>query len=422
MNKALLLAVKDVKVILSDKGNIFWVLGFPVIFALFFGAIYSGMGEGPRGMKIAVVDEDGSEFSRAYVSKLESNESLTVFRLERKEAIDRVRLGKVTAAVLIKPGFGEGFGAIFDSSDPKLEIAADPGQKMGSGYLQGLLAKAQFEALSSRFTDRSWMRGQIDTWREDVSGATGLEDGQADLFLSFFDSLDTLLEDVDDANLQMPLEGGILNISTLDVEEQRDGPATAFQVIFPQAMIWAILGCTATFAISIVKERTAGTFDRLRIGPLATAHILGGKGLACFATCCFVMCVQYIGARLIFRTPVDNPLLVILAATCSILCFAGLMMFVSTLGRTEQSVGGAGWAMLMIMAMIGGGMMPLFFMPKWLKTVSNISPVKWSIYAIEGAVWRDFSFLEMLGPCAVLLAIAAVFFLLGVLTLRRQEG
>ena len=175
MSKAMLLAVKDVKVILSDKGNIFWVLGFPVIFALFFGAIYSGMGEGPRGMKIAVADEDGSEFSRAYVSKLESNESLTVFRFERKEAIDRVRLGKVTAAVLIKPGFGEGFGAIFDSSDPKLEIAADPGQKMGSGYLQGLLAKAQFEALSSRFADRSWMRGQIDTWREDVSGATGLE-------------------------------------------------------------------------------------------------------------------------------------------------------------------------------------------------------------------------------------------------------
>ena len=142
MSKALLLAVKDVKVILSDKGNIFWVFGFPVVFALFFGAIFSSMGEGPTGMKIAVVDEDGSEFSRAYVSKLESNESLTVFRIERDEAIDRVRRGKVAAAVLLKPGFGDGFAALFDSSDPKLEIAADPGQKMASGYLQGLLAKA----------------------------------------------------------------------------------------------------------------------------------------------------------------------------------------------------------------------------------------------------------------------------------------
>lgn len=421
MIKALLLAVKDVKVILSDKGNIFWVFGFPVIFALFFGAIYSGMGEGPRGMKIAVVDEDGSEFSGAYVSKLESYDSLTVIPLARAEAIERVRLGKVTAAVLIKPGFGEGFGAVFDSSDPKLEIAGDPGQKMASGYLQGLLAKAQFEALSTRFADRGWMQGQIDIWREDVSAATGLEKKQADLFLSFFDSLDTLLEDVNDENLQMPMEGGILNIASVDVEKQSEGPDTAFQVIFPQAMIWAILGCTATFAISIVKERTEGTFDRLRIGPLSRAHILGGKGLACFATCCCVMCVQWFGARAIFKTPLGSLLLLVLAAACSILCFAGLMMFVSTLGRTEQSVGGAGWAMLMIMAMIGGGMMPLFFMPGWLKSVSNISPVKWSIYAIEGAVWRQFTVLEMIGPCAVLLTIAAVFFVLGVLMLRRQE-
>ena len=71
--------------------------------------------------------------------------------------------------------------------------------------------------------------------------------------------------------------------------------------------------------------------------------------------------------------------------------------------------------------MIGSGMMPLFFMPSWLRSVSHISPVKWGIYAIEGATWRHFTFLEMIGPCPVLLTIAVVFFLLGVLMLRRQE-
>ncbi len=422
MTKAIFLAVKDVKVILSDKGNIFWVFGFPVIFALFFGTIYSGMDKGPSGMKIAITDEDGSEFSKAYVSKLESNDSLTVTHLERAEAIDQVRRGKLAAAVLLKPGFGGGLAALFDSNDAKLEIAADPAQKMTSGYLQGLLVKAQFEALSSRFADRGWMRGQIDTWRKDVSGATDLEDKQAGLFLNFFNSLDTLLEASDDENLRMPLEGGVLKISTLDVEKQREGPATSFQITFPQAMIWAILGCTATFAVSIVRERSEGTFDRLRIGPLARAHILGGKGLACFATCLSVMSVQWLAARIIFKMPVSSPLLLIMAATCTILCFSGLMMFVSTLGRTEQSVGGASWAMLMIMAMIGGGMIPLFFMPAWLRSASQISPVKWGIYAMEGAIWRNFTFREIVGPCSVLLTIAVVFFLLGVLMLRRREG
>ncbi len=421
MRIALVLAIKDVKVMLTDKGNIFWVFGFPVVFALFFGAVFSDVGKGPTGMKVAVVDEDGSEFSNAYVSKLEANDSLTVFRLERAEAIDRVRRGKVTAAVILKSGLGDGFAGLFDPSDPKIEIAADPAQKMGSGYLQGLLAKAQFEVLSARFGDRDWMRSQIDTWCAEIEAVAGAGDPQARLFLDFFGSLDTLMEGADHENLQMPLDGGILNISTVDVEEQRDGPM-AFQVTFPQAMIWAIMSCTATFAISIVKERTDGTFERLRIGPLATAHILGGKGLACCATCSFVMFIQWLGAKFIFKMPIGSPLLLIFAATCTVLCFAGLMMFVATLGRTEQSAGGAAWAMLMIMAMIGGGMLPLFFMPAWLRSASSISPVKWGIYAIEGAVWRRFTLVEMIGPCAVLLAIAIVFFYLGILMLRRQEG
>jgi ABC-2 type transport system permease protein len=119
--------------------------------------------------------------------------------------------------------------------------------------------------------------------------------------------------------------------------------------------------------------------------------------------------------------PIGNLPLFVLAALCTLLCFVGLMMFICTLGRTEQSVGGAGWAILMIMAMLGGGMVPLAFMPSWLRSFSHISPVKWSIFALEGAIWRNFSLTEMISPCLILLAIGTAAFLLGVVMLRRQE-
>ena len=154
MNKILSLAIKDLRVLISDRGNVFWVFGFPVIFALFFGAIYSGAGEGPSGMEIAVVDEDNSDFSNSYISKLQSDEALKIINLSRDEAIEQVRKGKVAAAVILKKGIGDGFEALFSSEEQKLEIASDPSRKMESGYLQGLLAKAQFEALSEKFTDR----------------------------------------------------------------------------------------------------------------------------------------------------------------------------------------------------------------------------------------------------------------------------
>ena len=100
MKKVLFLAIKDLQVLLSDKGNIFWVFGFPIMFALFFGAIYSGASEGPSEMKIAMVDEDKSEFSNSYISKLESDEALNIIPLGRDEAIEQVRKGKVAAAVV----------------------------------------------------------------------------------------------------------------------------------------------------------------------------------------------------------------------------------------------------------------------------------------------------------------------------------
>ncbi|MBN1972904.1 MAG: ABC transporter permease [Sedimentisphaerales bacterium] len=421
MNKVFFLAVKDIRVLMSDRGNIFWVLVFPLVFAFFFGAIYSDAGEGPTGMKIAVVDEDKSDFSTSYISKLESSDALKVSLLSREEAIEQVRKSRIAAAVIIKKGMGDGFEAIFNSEEPKIEIAADPSRKMESGYLQGLLAKAQFEALSGNFTDRNWMKDQISQWRGEIEDANDLDTRQANLFLDLFDSFDTLFDDINDQNLKMGFNGDILNFSQTNISRESDGPLTSFQITFPQAMLWGILGCAATFAISIVKERAGGTFQRLLVGPTGRAHILAGKGAACFITCSFIMCIQYIGAKLFFKMPVGDLPLFVLAYLCTILCFVGIMMLISTLGRTEQSAGGAGWAIIMIMAMLGGGMMPLYFMPAWLRSLSNISPVKWGIYALEGAIWRNFSLMEIAIPCLILLAIGFAAFLLGVYSLSKQQ-
>ena len=83
--------------------------------------------------------------------------------------------------------------------------------------------------------------------------------------------------------------------------------------------------------------------------------------------------------------------------------------------------GGMGWAILTLFAMMGGGMMPLFFMPAWMQSVSHVSPVKWAIVALEGPIWRGFTFHEMITPCAILIAIGLVFFFVGTKMFRWTE-
>ena len=74
--------------------------------------------------------------------------------------------------------------------------------------------------------------------------------------------------------------------------------------------------------------------------------------------------------------------------------------------------------MLMPMAMFGGAMIPQFLMPPWMQAIGNLSPVKWAILGIEGAVWRNFSLGEMVLPCAILIGFGAVCFAIGTRGLR----
>ena len=76
----------------------------------------------------------------------------------------------------------------------------------------------------------------------------------------------------------------------------------------------------------------------------------------------------------------------------------------------------------MLMAMFGGAMVPLLFMPSFMKSLSNLSPVKWSILALEGAIWRGFTLGEMLVPCAVLVGIGSVCLAIGMRVLSRRAA
>jgi len=122
------------------------------------------------------------------------------------------------------------------------------------------------------------------------------------------------------------------------------------------------------------------------------------------------------------RVSIAHPMRWIVALGCVSGCFTGITILLSVLGKTEQSVAGAGWAILIMLAMIGGAMVPLAFLPEWLVTISRFSPVRFAMLGLEGALLRGFSFRELLPTFGVLLGIGAVAFCAGALVIARQES
>jgi ABC-2 type transport system permease protein len=421
MSAILALAVNDLRVLFRVKAGMFFTFAWPLVIAILFGAVFSGpSGGGSQRMAVALADEDQTAGSREFAARIASSRDFSVQPSSRSEAIDLVRRRQRAAALILTKGFGEASQQIFHGRPPQVEVWIDPTRQAEAAMIQGLLFQMTMEGFQKKMSDTGAMRAGLRKSLEEANSA-GAPSGQRAPLAPFLTSLDRALSEMpaasSEAGGQSP-KWQPLNIEQHDVTIQREGPRNAYQVTFPQGLLWGVLGCAMAFGIGFVSERTQGTLFRLQMAPIGRAHLLAGKALACITACLLLESILLLVGRLGFHVVPNSWPLLMLAGFCTAVAFVGVMMLVAGLGKTEQAAAGVGWAVMMPLALFGGGMIPLVFMPRWMAQAGMISPVRWGILAIEGALWRGFSLPEMLLPCGILVATGAICFAIGTRTLR----
>ncbi len=439
MREVLFMALKDLRILSRDKFAVFWILGFPLLYALFFGSIFGRDNDGASAMSVEIVDDAKSDASRALVERLAESEALRVRRdeagaprtVDLETATRLVRKGERVALIRILPTYRGGGFAMFardGNDDAAIEIGVDPTRSAERGYLQGVLMKNVFGGLSETFRSPDAMRRETRDMLTKIRAESDIPGPTRSALETLFGSLDELA-DANEAHPRPADAAGEASdpfeniVRSIDVApDTRGKPRSSFNVMFPSAILWGLIGCLSGFAISIVRERIRGTLVRLRVAPVSIAQVLAGKALACWLACVIVCIVLLVIGHFAFGVRIGNMPLLAIAIACTAACFTGIMMVVSVIGRTEEAVAGAGWGIMMPLAMIGGAMVPLIAMPPWVLTLSDFSPVKWGIYSIEGAVWRDLSFGELQLAFAILLGIGVAAFSVGVLIFRRQHA
>jgi ABC-2 type transport system permease protein len=349
------IALKDLRVLSRDRMALFWVLGFPIVFAAFFGSVMrAGLEDEQAPMRVIVVERDDGARDEALAIGLTSA-GLEVQRAPRAQAREAVRSGEAIAFVDPSP---EASGAV--------ELGIDPVRRAEATMLEGLVLRS----LAAEF---------------------------------------------------VPLNVRPPSIEARSVVASAAGPHSGFELVFPAMILWGLLGCAATFAVAIVSERASGTLLRLRAAPLSNASILGGKAGACVLACLADALLLGLLGVFVLDVRVGDPGKLVAAIAATALCFSGLTMVLGVLGKSEQAVAGAGWSTLIVLAMLGGAMVPLPLMPEWLLSVSDVSPVKWGIRALEGATWRADDWGQLLAPLGWLVALGVAGFALGAAVLQRRQ-
>ena len=447
MSAVLAIALKDLTLVWRDKFALFWIFAFPLMYALFFGTIFGG-GDGDRGsILVTVVDEARSDSSLALIQKLDGNEGITVARAAQEEgsradpppesltleqAREAVRKGQRVAYVHIPPGYGDSPFAVFGAQEDDtatVSIGIDPRRQAEAGFLQGVIMESMFGSLTDQFSDRELMHTEIGELRSGLADEEDIDEQDRESLDTFLSSLDTFLQDYqqsEETGTASAESGGFdlgEMVRVVDISRERGKrPRSTFEITFPQALVWGLMSVAMTFAVGLVRERKSGTLLRLSMAPIGRTRLLAGKATACFLACLVTMGVLMGFGALALGVRFDDVTFVLLAMLCTAVCFTGLMMLISVMGKTENAVAGSSWALMMPFAMIGGGMIPLIAMPSWLATASNFSPFKWAITAVEGGLWRGFDLADMVLPCLILLAIGAITFFSGVTIFRRGTG
>lgn len=411
MRALLSLVVKDLRLLSRDRGDLFFVSIWPLVVAIFFGLVFSP-GRGSRGkIPLAVVDEDQTAGSAEFLAGLGKQEGLTLDPVSRQQAVSLVRKAKKTAYVALLPGFGEARERMFYGAPARIEVGADPSRSGEMAMLEGLLNAEAFKGMQKLFTDRDASKRMVSKARGELTAAPVQEQKTTGRFLEELDLYLTASQSGTEGSAGGAAATGGWNPVEIDMKsiaEQRAGPKNAFEITFPQGILWGIVGCAASFGVGLVVERKQGTLLRLETAPLSRAQILAGRGLACVTAILLVEVFVTVIGVVVFQVRPSSLAHFALAGVSAALGFSGLMMGLSVIGKTPQSVGALCWALLLMMSMLGGGMMPLFVMPSWMISASHLSPVKWAILAFEGALWRGFSTPEMLLPCGILLGVGLV--------------
>jgi ABC-2 type transport system permease protein len=207
-----------------------------------------------------------------------------------------------------------------------------------------------------------------------------------------------------------------------------DGQApSAVQQNVPAWLVFAVFFVVIPLSNTLIRERELGMLRRLRSVGVSGFTLLASKWLTFFAVNLLQVLSMLLAGR--YLVPLvggealllngSPPALVLLAVALSAAALGYALLIAVVAKTTEQAtmLGGAG---NIILAAIGGIMVPTFVMPAALQTVAGLSPMNWGLQGFLDVLLRGGGIAEVWPEAAALLAFGAATLALAALLQRRQ--
>lgn len=177
----------------------------------------------------------------------------------------------------------------------------------------------------------------------------------------------------------------------------------------PAWTLFAIFFIVIPLSINIVKEKSQGTFIRLRTNPVSNSIVLAGKTITYLIICMIQFYMMILVAIFLFPhlglpslNVEGNLFLMSIVALFSGFAAIGFGILLGTIAKTQEQSAPFGATSVIILAAVGGVWVPVFAMPKVMQIVAQSSPMNWGLNAFYDVLLRQASIVEIIPEISLL--------------------
>ena len=376
MNTLLFLLQKEFKQIFRNPTLIRMILAIPLIqlTILPLAADFE-----IKNINVAIIDHDGSEYSRDLVSKISSSGYfiLTDYTNNFKRGLDYLESDEADILLEVPQDFEKKL--IRERHDKVfLAINAINGTKasVGGGYLSRVINDFNQE-IQLEWTGQSVASAQTRTPKIEVAS------------INRFNPL---------LNYQFFMVPGILVVLV--------------------TMVGAYM-C----ALNIVKEKEVGTIEQINVTPIRKHHFILGKLIPFWTIGLFVFSLGlFLVARLIYGiVPAGSLLLLYGYLALYLIAVLGIGLLVSTYSSTQQQAMSLAFFLMMIFLMMSGLFTPIDSMPKWARILAQLNPVTYFIEVMRMIVMKGSEWIHITKHILIMLGFAILFNTWAVINYRKTS-
>jgi ABC-2 type transport system permease protein len=379
---ALAIAGVELRRFLRDRSNIFFVFIFPLLLVLVIGSQFAGGGGNGR---VAIAGDD-SALRTAVTSALEKD-GVTVTLTGADAVRELLARGRSDVGLVISPTAA----TAFDTGDDVV-LETITGSQQGT---QAVLQRVRTAAAGLAVT-----KGQVAA----LVGA-GVGESQASAALA----------DVSASTTRPSL--AVVDIDL--IAQEFSGLGTFDLGAAGETLLFVFLASLAGSS-TLIQSRRLGVMARTLAAPVSARQAIVGQALGRLTIAVFQGAYIMLATAVLFRVSWGNLWLSLLLLAVFSAVAAGAAMLVGSLVDNDGAASGIGVGLGLVLAALGGSMLPLELFPDTLRTIAHITPHAWAYDAFAKIQRHDAGLVDILPQLGVLAAMAAALLMAGTWTLRRS--